>query len=214
MIRTNLSTRPFYNVRAVQVALSILAAIVVGITLFNVIRIVTLLSSQQTLGATADESEREAARLRSEASRIRAQINPAELETVATAAREANNLIDQRAFSWTELFSQFEATLPDDVRITAVQPRLEKGVFIVAVAIEARRAEDLDAFIEALEMTGNFHNVLATETQTNAENLLEAIVEGIYQPPSRTASPETTSSDAASQETASEKTASPEGGKP
>jgi Tfp pilus assembly protein PilN len=187
MIRTNLSTRPFYNVRAVQVSLSILAAIVLGITLFNVIRIVTLLASQQTLGATADQSEREAARLRSEASRIRAQINPAELETVATAAREANNLIDQRAFSWTELFSQFEATLPDDVRITAVQPRLEKGIFIVAVAIEARRAEDLDAFIEALEMTGVFHNVLATETQTNQRGLLEAIIEGVYQPSSRTA---------------------------
>ena len=187
MIRTNLSTRPFYNVRAVQVSLSILAAIVLGITLFNVIRIVALLGSQQTLGATADQSEREAARLRSEASRIRAQINPAELETVATAAREANNLIDQRAFSWTELFSQFEATLPDDVRVTAVQPRLEKGIFIVAVAVEARRAEDLDAFIEALEMTGVFRNVLATETQTNQRGLLEAILEGVYQPSSRTA---------------------------
>ena len=190
MIRTNLSTRPFYNVRAVEVALSTLAAIVLGITLFNVIRIVTLLTSQQTLGATADQSEREAARLRSEAARIRAQINPTELQTVASAAREANDLIDQRAFSWTELFTQFEATLPDDVRITAVQPRLEKGVFIVGVAVEARRAEDLDAFLEALEMTGTFHNVLATETQSNAQGLLEAIIEGVYQPPSRGVSQE------------------------
>jgi Tfp pilus assembly protein PilN len=186
MIRTNLATKPFYNVRAVQVALSTLAAVVIGITLFNVITIITLMTSQQTLGANADEAEREATRLRSEASRIRAQINPAELETVASAAREANNLIDQRSFSWTELFTQFEATLPDDVRITAVQPRLEKGVFIIGIAVDARRAEDLEAFIDALEMTGAFHNVLATETQTNEEGLLEAIIEGVYQPPSRT----------------------------
>jgi Tfp pilus assembly protein PilN len=186
MIRTNLSTRPFYNVRAVQVTLSTLAAVVLGITLFNVIRIVALLTSQQTLGATADDAEREAARLRSEASRIRAQINPAELQTVATAAREANDLIDQRAFSWTELFTQFEQTLPDDVRITAVQPRLEKSVFLVDVAVEAKRAEDLDAFIEALEMTGAFHNVLATETQSTEEGILEAIVVGAYEPSSRT----------------------------
>ena len=185
MLRTNLSTRPFYNVRAVQVALSTLAAIVLGITLFNAIRIVTLMTSQQTLGANADEAEREAARLLADASRIRAQINPTELETVANAAREANDLIDQRAFSWTELFTQFEATLPDDVRITAVQPRLEKGVFIVGVAVEARRAEDLDAFIEALEETGAFRNVLATATQSNDNDLLEAIVEGVYEPPSR-----------------------------
>lgn len=190
MIRTNLSTRPFYNVRAVQVALSIFAAVVLGITLFNIIRIVTLLTSQQTLGANADDAEREAARLRSEASRIRAQINPTELETVASAAREANDLIDQRAFSWTELFTQFESTLPPDVRITAVQPRLEKGVFIVGVAVEARRAEDIDAFIEALEMTGTFRNVLATATQANDAGLLEAIIEGVYEPPSRTAAQE------------------------
>jgi hypothetical protein len=187
MIRTNLSTRPFYNVRAVQVAISILAAVVLGITLFNVIRIVTLMTSQQTLGANADEAEREATRLRTEAARVRAQINPAELETVASAAREANDLIDQRAFSWTELFTQFESTLPPDVRITAVQPRLEKGVFIVGVAVEARRAEDIDGFIEALEMTGAFRNVLATSTQSNAAGLLEAIIDGVYEPPSRSA---------------------------
>jgi len=185
MIRTNLSTRPFYNVRAVQIALSTLVAVVLGITLFNGIRILTLVTSQQTLGANADAAEREAARLRSEASRIRAQINPVELATVAGAAREANDLIDQRAFSWTELFTQFEATLPDDVRITAVQPRLEDGVFVVGVAVEARRAEDLDEFMEALEMTGSFHNVLATATQTNEEGLLEAIIQGPYQRPSR-----------------------------
>jgi Tfp pilus assembly protein PilN len=190
MIRTNLATKPFYNVRAVQVALSTLAAVVIGITLFNGITIFTLMTSQQTLGANADEAEREAARLRSEASRIRAQINPTELETVASAAREANNLIDQRSFSWTELFTQFEATLPDDVRITAVQPRLEKGVFIIGIAVDARRAEDLEAFIDALETTGAFHNVLATETQTNEEGLLEAIIDGVYQPPSRAAQQE------------------------
>jgi Tfp pilus assembly protein PilN len=186
MIRTNLATRPFYNVRAVQVTLAALAALVLAVTLFNAMQIVTLLASQETLGATADEAEREATRLRSEAARIRAQINPDELATVASAAREANDLIDQRAFSWTELFTQFEATLPDDVRITAVQPRLEKGVFIVAVGVEARRAEDLDAFIETLEMTGAFHNVLAIETQSNDQGRLEAVVQGIYQPALRT----------------------------
>ena len=190
MIRTNLATKPFYNVRAVQLAIWTLAALVLGITLFNVIRIVTLVTSEQSLGATADEAEREAARQRSEAARIRAQIDPKELQTVASQASEANDLIDQRAFSWSELFTQFEATLPDDLRITAVQPRLDDGRFIVGVAVQARRAEDLEEFIDALEETGTFHNVLATETQTNEEGLLEAIIEGSYQAPSRTATQE------------------------
>jgi Tfp pilus assembly protein PilN len=187
MIRTNLSTKPFYNVRAVQVVIGAVAALVLAITLFNVIEIVSLISAQQTLGANADEAEREAARLRNEAVRIRGQINPRELQTVASAAREANQLIDQRAFSWTELFAQFEMTLPEDVRITAMQPRVDKGMFIVAVSVEARQAEDLDAFIQALETTGMFQNVLATETQANEDGLLEAIIEGQYQPSARAA---------------------------
>lgn len=181
MLQTNLSTRPFYNVRAVQALLGLLAIVVVAVTLFNVVAIIRLTASQRTLGASAAQAEDEAARLRAEAVRIRAQINPQELAVVADAAREANDIIDRRAFSWTELFSQFEATLPPDVRITAIRPRLDKqGNFVVAVGVEARRAEDLDEFIEALENTGSFHNVLSIQEQTSDDGLIQAIVEGAY----------------------------------
>ena len=185
MLRANLATRPFYNVRAVHVALAIAAAVVLVFSLFNGIEIVRLGLSQRTLGASAAEAEREATRLRNEAARIRAQINPQELAVVANAAREANRIIDQRAFSWTELFAQFEATLPPDVRITAVQPRIEESRFIIAIGVQARQAEDLDAFVEALETGGAFHNVLAIKEQTADEGLIEAIVEGTYLPPAR-----------------------------
>jgi len=180
MLQTNLSTRPFYNVRAVQVVLGLLGAIVVGVTLFNLVQIARLTGSQRTLGASAAQAEQEAAQLRAEAARVRAQINPQELEVVAGAAREANSIIDRRAFSWTRLFGEFEATLPADVRITAVRPRLQNGNFVVAVGVEARRAEDLDAFIEALEKTGSFHNVLSLQEQTSEQGLIQAIIEGTY----------------------------------
>lgn len=94
-------------------------------------------------------------------------------------------------FSWTELFAQFESTLPPDVRITAVRPRLERGgTFVVAVVVEARRAEDLDAFVESLEMAGAFHNVLAIQELIGRTGLIQAIVEGTYVPPPREAASE------------------------
>ena len=186
MLRTNLATRPFYNLRAIQVALGAAVAIALAMTLFNVVQIARLTMSQRSLGARATQAEAEATRLRAEAARIRAQINPQELQVVANAAHEANQIIDQRAFSWTDLFAQFEATLPADVRITAVRPRLERtGNFIVAIGVEARRAEDLDGFTEALESGGAFHNVLAIQEQTGDSGLIEAIVEGTYVPPAR-----------------------------
>lgn len=186
MLRTNLSTRPFYNIRAVQVALGAFAVLVIILTLFNVIRLVQLASSQRSLGARAAEAQQEAAGLRSEAARILAQVDAKELEVVSAAAREANAIIDMRAFSWSDLFAQFETTLPESVRITAVQPRVDQdGRFVVGIRVEARRAEDLESFLDALEMTGTFHNVLPTDEQTTSDGLIEAVLEAVYVQPAR-----------------------------
>jgi Tfp pilus assembly protein PilN len=186
MLRTNLSTRPFYNIRAVQVMLGAFALVVLVMTLFNVIRLVQLATSQRSLGARAVEAQTEAARLRSEAVRIRAQVDARELAVVSAAAKEANAIIDMRAFSWSDLFAQFEATLPESVRITAVQPRLERDErFVVGIRVEARRTEDLEKFLDALETTGSFRDVLATDEQATDDGLIEAIVEAVYRQPAR-----------------------------
>jgi hypothetical protein len=73
-------------------------------------------------------------------------------------------------------------------RASPRQPRLEdKGTCRRA---SRRRAEDLDAFIEALETGGAFHNVLAVQEQTGQAGLIEAIVEATYVPAPRAAAVE------------------------
>lgn len=182
MLRTNLATRPFYNTRAVRAALSVVAAVVLAFTAFDTIEIVRLRSVLSATGASAAAAEAEAARLEEDAERVRRQIDQAELETVAAAAREAKRIIDQRAFSWTALLSHFEATLPEDVRIRAIQPKLEGETFIVSMSVQARSAEDLDAFVEALESGGAFRNVLPGSVQVGEDDLLEATIDGEYAP--------------------------------
>jgi hypothetical protein len=194
MLRTNLSTRPFYNMRAVQVALAGLAFLVIAMTLFNAFELIRQGSRQRSFGAREVEAQAEAARLRSDAARIRAQINPKELEVVSASAHEANSIIDLRAFSWTQLLSQFETTLPEGVRIKAISPRIEKdGSVVIGVGVEARRGADLEMFLDALEMTGVFRNVLATEEATNRDGLIDAIVEGAYVQPARQGAAQATS---------------------
>ena len=74
-------------------------------------------------------------------------------------------------------------TLPADVRIKSVSPRQERnGRITVSVGVEAKRVEDLDAFLEALEKQGRFHDVLTLREATNVKGFIEAIVEGTYQP--------------------------------
>lgn len=184
MIRTNLSTRPFYNVRAVRALIAAAAILVIAFTLFNVIQIVRLSASQRTVGAEAIGAEDEAERLRAEAGRIRSQIDAAELDEVAEAAAEANAIIDQRTFSWTTLLTQLEMTLPRDVRVRALRPRLERdGSFVLVITCEARTVEELDEFVEALEATGSFRDVLPTREQTTEDGLIVAVIEGRYRQP-------------------------------
>ena len=188
MLRTNLSTRPFYNIRAVQVALAAMALLVVVLTLLNLIQLLRLTSSERALGARAEQAEAEAERLRGEARRIRSQIDTKELNDVAAAASEANAIIDLRAFSWSELFSQIETTEPENVRLTSFQTREDRtGKLLMTLRVQARRVQDLESFIDALEKTGRFHEVLAAEEQTTPEGLINAVVEGVYAPASEPA---------------------------
>lgn len=180
MLRTNLSTKPFYNERAVKALLVVLALVVLALTLFNMSRLVTLSSRHSDLGSRADQAERRVAELRHQAARARASVDSAAVERVAQAAREANILIDRRTFSWTELFNRLEATLPPDVRVTQIRPSLEEGRFVVTLNVIARSVDDIDAFIEALEKTGGFTDVLAREERTNEDALIEGTLQGLY----------------------------------
>jgi hypothetical protein len=187
MLRTNLSTRPFYNIRAVQAVLGACVAIVILFTMFNVISLVRLAASQRSLGARAVQAQNDATKLRADAARVRAQVDAKELEVVSDAAREAKSIIEMRSFSWTDLLAQFEKTLPENVRITAVQPRVEDGRFVIGMRVEARQIGDLEKFLEDLEMTGAFRNVLTTDEQATDDGLLEAVIEGLYVPQTGTA---------------------------
>jgi Tfp pilus assembly protein PilN len=183
MLRTNLSTRPFYNERAVVVLLVLVALIVGTGTVWTVMRLASLTSRHAILRAELAQAERRATDLRQQAARVRAGIDPKRLETVSNAALEANRIIDRRTFSWTELFNRFEATLPPDVRIKGVVPSEgANGEFVITMTVLAQRVNDVDAFIEALERTGAFTKVLSTDERTDEEGLLEATLVGTYLP--------------------------------
>ncbi len=103
---------------------------------------------------------------------------------VQSAAREANELIDRRAFSWTDLFNRFETTLPPDVRLMAVQPQVDaEGRLLVAMTVVSRRVEDLDAFIDALEKTGAFREVLTRQEEAEDDGSRKSVLQGYYGAP-------------------------------
>lgn len=180
MLRTNLSTRPFYNERAVHTGLAIAAVIVLALTLVNVVRIVSLSRQNTGLSTTIEQEQAEAARLRREAASIRAGIDQASLARIVTAASEANALIDQRTFSWTGFFNHIEATLPPDVMLTAVRPSFDDGRIIITMESLGRRAEDIDEFMERLEATGAFENVLPARETVTEQGMYQVAITATY----------------------------------
>ena len=182
MIRTNLSTRPFYNERVVRLWLLAFAALVVAASVFNVTRVIHYSRSDTELATQASRDEARAAELRTAAAQLRASVDLKQIDFASSEARQANDLIDRRTFSWTELFNRFEATLPEDVRITSVRPKLEKRGFIMTIVVVARDVDQVNQFMENLERTGVFADLLVSEEHFNEQGQLEATLNTMYLP--------------------------------
>ena len=180
MLRTNLSTRPFYNERAVHMAIGVAAIIVLGVTAINVFRMVTLSRQNTELSSRVNRDHAEAEALSKMASDIVRRVDKDELQLVVDSAREANALIDQRTFSWTAFFTRIAMTMPPDVMLSAVRPPVRDGVTRVSMTVIARRAEDIDEFMEKLEATGAFEEVVPSQQDRTDEGLYRVAVESIY----------------------------------
>ena len=179
----NLSTRPFYNERLVHVWLIAIALLVVAGAAFNVSRVIRYSRSDTQLATQASHDESRAADLRKEAARQRASVDPRQVEFASADARQANDLIDRRTFSWTELFNRFETALPDDVRIGGVRPRVDRDRGIVlTINVAAKSVDDVNSFIENLEASGAFENVRPAEEHPDDAGMLQSTLEAIYLP--------------------------------
>jgi Tfp pilus assembly protein PilN len=183
VIRTNLSTRPFYNERLIRLWLIGITLGVLAATAFNASRVLRYSRSDTRLATQASHDESRAADLRRQAAQLRASVDPRQVDFAAADARQANDLIDRRTFSWTELFNRFEATLPDDVRIIAVRPRVdrERGI-VLTINVSARTVDDVSVFLENLEATGAFANIRPADERYDEAGLLLSTLEAVYAP--------------------------------
>ncbi len=180
MIRTNLATRPFYNERAVHLVLGLVAMVGLVVLSVEAGRIIELsrLNTERIRQAEADE--REGDTLSVLAAEIQREVGPQALDDVAAAVREANLLIEQRGFSWTDFFDRIETTLPPDVMMTDVRPNIGPGSIEVTMGVLGRRLDDINEFVGALEASGAFTGVLERQSEITEDGMYRAVVRGQY----------------------------------
>ena len=165
MLRTNLSTRPFYNERAVYMVLGVVAVVGLVVLGTGVIRIVDLSRRNTEFTERAERAEREGTDLSARTAEIQRSVSSQAFDDVSAAAHEANTLIDQRVFSWTDFFNRIETTLPPDVMLTEVRPDIEPGSIEVTMGVLGRRLDAINEFIGALEESGAFTEVLERQSE-------------------------------------------------
>ena len=183
MLRTNLSTRPFYNERAVHAAAVAVALLVLAVTVWQGVRVVRLSRYKTELNTAIKRDKSQADYLTAEAQQTRRGLDQKELAVVAARAKEANDLIEQRTFSWTALFNQLSSTLPEDVMLTGVQPEFTEGETQVSLAVQGKRSDDIDAFWDRLEKTGSFRNIQWSDVNVSEQGLHTIRMTAVYTPP-------------------------------
>jgi Tfp pilus assembly protein PilN len=193
MIRSNLATRPFYNERLIRLWLLLGLVVVIAATLFNATRIRRYSGTNTELAAQASRDEVREAELRAAAAKLRGTVDIKQIEAASSDARQANELIDRRTFSWTELFNRFEMTLPADARITSVQPSVNAArETTLKVSVVARGVADVNQFMENLDATGAFARLTPAQERVNEEGLVESTLDAVYLPDAAVKTPAAT----------------------
>lgn len=180
MLKTNLSTRPFYNERRVHVLAAVAAVAVIGFTAWNLASLVALSERRSDLRAQVAADEQAAADLRARATALERGVDQVALAAVSEQARQANAIIDGRLFSWTAFFNRLEETLPGGVRLVSVAPQLDGDAIVVTMIVIARRSEDADEFMERLEASGAFQSMSPVSDLVGDDGEHRVTLRGLY----------------------------------
>jgi Tfp pilus assembly protein PilN len=153
----NLARQPFRNERLPNLLFALAVVAVVVLTVRHAFVARALLPGRTS--ALHDEVMRlegEAARLRSEQASLRG-VAP---EPKALARwLVVKDLVDRRAFSWTNLFARLEERLPDGARLVSITPKVTRGEIVLDVQAVVRSPEVGWQFVRTLEAGGDFDDV-------------------------------------------------------
>lgn len=126
------------------------------------------------------------ARVQQHAARVRGELktmglvadDPAAVAALTKRVEILNQILEQKAFSWTTLLNELESVVPKNVSLRSVQPDDRKGeVKLQGVALTLA---DLTALMTAMEHSGRFADVFLQQQRTTDENRVEFSIQSTY----------------------------------
>ena len=129
------------------------------------------------------------ARVRQQSARLHADLqsvgfssdDPLAVADLAKRVTIVNQILEQKAFSWTRFVSDLEALVPSSVSIASIHPDLKDRV--VTLQGTALKLQDLTSFLIGLERSAQFENVLLNQQKTGEEGVVEFSIRCTYRGP-------------------------------
>lgn len=164
--RINLSSQYRPYVAPARVGLFFLSLLLIGLIAWDY-------QYAKAIQAQAAAVEEAVARVRDNDRRVQRQaqaegldVSDAALQKLPQEVAFANQLIDKRAFSWTNLLKDLEEAVPERIAIQSV--RLDFKTLVISLNGSAESLKDLTAFIISLEKHPAFKDtVLANHSETD-----------------------------------------------
>jgi hypothetical protein len=160
-LHLNLASQPGRNRRLFRTAVGFLAALIAVFFLLAGSAWWNYGVKKRALHDETEETERLIHEARSEESRLAIQIQNAE-KALGTKVEIINSIILRKMFSWTGLFADLEAALPDSSFVNSLTPNFaDDSTLVLRFQAVSRDLDDLVRLVNNLT-AGNFRGIQIT----------------------------------------------------
>lgn len=141
----NLSSNPYRNDTPILAGVLFLALCAFALTGWNAYAYFTADANKTRLLAELAGHRDRMAQMRSQADAMRADLQKKDQKLLAGQAEFVSSILDQRNFSWTQLFNALERVTPWDCRLVSIRPAFQEDQLEIDIS---GIAQDMDAFLD------------------------------------------------------------------
>lgn len=153
----NLASEPFRRNRAIVVASSVVAAILVFTLALQIFLIVNERNEKRDVLEATAQAEGQLARMSTAQSGIETAMRKSENSDVLERAYFLNTLVARKGISWTRMFADLEGVMPFNVRLVAIRPHADaKNDIQLEMTVGAQSVEPVVDLLKKMEGSGIF----------------------------------------------------------
>jgi hypothetical protein len=187
----NFARRPFRDERPIWFFAGLALAVGIGFFAANLRLFFGYGRQVSDVRQEIDSLERRERVALASAEQARTAIGRFQVSTLAAESRELNRIVLERRFSWLDLLGRLEKTLPGEVRLARLAPKVdEDGSVALALSLVGRGSQSIVQTIEALSKDPLFSEVEILSETTQEEGVPEGRsfeVRAVYRPAARVA---------------------------